>query len=73
MIFFSVTIIILFLGVGMTIIIVPFFIYVSSTKNIIIANVSVTFCQFIQTRMVLKKPQLLGEFTYYNRSNMNNC
>ena len=61
MIIFSVTVIILFLGVGMTIIIVPFFIYVSSTKNIVIANVSVTFCQFIRTCMVFKmNPSYVG-------------
>ena len=69
MVIFPATVI-LFLVVDMTSIIIPFFISVSTTTNIIITNVSITFWQFIETLTDFKRLSLWGEFVYFNKDIM---
>ena len=69
MVNFSATVI-LFLVVDMTSIIISFFISVSTTTNIIITNVSITFWQFRETPTDFKRLSLWGEFIYFNKDIM---
>ena len=71
MVIFSATVI-LFLVVDMTSIIIPFFISVSTTTNIIITNVSITFWQFIEILTDFKRLSLWGKFIYFNKDIMHN-